>query len=94
MAWEEAVKQAIATEEAKTKAKRAEEAKVIAAVEAKAADEAAKEATEAANKMSSGGCDWDTIGGKQGKVSVVGAAVKIEAKLKGEFGGPERTGLA
>ncbi|RHY00117.1 hypothetical protein DYB36_013397 [Aphanomyces astaci] len=83
LAREEAAKEARAAEEAKAKAKRAEEAKAITAAVAIAADEAAKEAAEAASVVR-----------KQGKASVKGVAVKTETKVKGEFGGPERTGLA
>ncbi|RHZ00069.1 hypothetical protein DYB37_013995 [Aphanomyces astaci] len=34
------------------------------------------------------------VGRKQGKASVKVVAVKTEAKVNGEYGGPERTGLA
>ncbi|RHY21429.1 hypothetical protein DYB36_011424, partial [Aphanomyces astaci] len=61
-----------------SKAKRTEEAKAMAA-----ADNAAKEAAEAAS-----------VGGKQGKASGKGISVKTESNAKAEFGGPERTGLA
>ncbi|RHY78912.1 hypothetical protein DYB26_015652 [Aphanomyces astaci] len=84
LAQDEAIKKARAADEVKAKAKRAEEAKTIAA-----ADEAAKEAAEAVNKAVSGG-----VGGKEGKASGKGAAVKTESKVKTELGGPERTGLA
>ncbi|RHY67571.1 hypothetical protein DYB38_014221 [Aphanomyces astaci] len=34
------------------------------------------------------------VGGNEGKVTVKGVAVETEAKVKGEFGGRERTSLA
>ncbi|RLO01381.1 hypothetical protein DYB28_015796, partial [Aphanomyces astaci] len=97
LAQDEAIKKARAAEEVKAKAKRAEEAKTIAA-----ADEAAKEAAEAVNKAVSGGVTGTPsgdgghpnatgVGGKEGKASGKGAAVKTESKVKTELGGPERT---
>ncbi|RHY95917.1 hypothetical protein DYB35_010442 [Aphanomyces astaci] len=95
----------LAREEAAKKAKAAEEAKAIAAAAAKADDEAAKETAEAASKAASGGVTGTSsgdgghpnaavVGGKEGKPSGKEAAVKTEAKVEAELGGPERTGLA
>ncbi|RHZ05346.1 hypothetical protein DYB26_012061, partial [Aphanomyces astaci] len=55
LAREEAAKKARAAEEVKGKARRAEEAKSIAAAATKAADEAAKEVTEAARMVTNEG---------------------------------------
>ncbi|RHZ40577.1 hypothetical protein DYB31_004016 [Aphanomyces astaci] len=75
---------------------RTEETKAIAAAAAKEADEAAKEAAEAARKVTSEGVTGTPsgdgehpnatgVGGKEGKASGVGAAVKTEAKVKAEL---------
>ncbi|RHY48483.1 hypothetical protein DYB30_002987 [Aphanomyces astaci] len=105
LAREEAAKKARAAEEVKAKARRAEEAKAIAAAATKAADEAAKEAAEAARKVTNEGVAGTPagdgghpnamgIGENERKANGVGSAVKTEAKVKAELVGPERTGLA
>ncbi|RHZ17562.1 hypothetical protein DYB26_006867, partial [Aphanomyces astaci] len=105
LAREEAAKKARAAEEVKAKARRAEEAKAIAAAATKAADEAAKEAAEASTKVISEGVvgipagngghpNAMGVGGNERKTNGVGSAVKIEAKMKAELLGPQRTGLA
>ncbi|RHY80087.1 hypothetical protein DYB31_016801 [Aphanomyces astaci] len=105
LAREEAAKKARAAEEVKAKARRAEEAKAIAAAATKAADEAAKEAAEAARKVTNEGVAGTPagdgahpnamgIGENERKANGVGSAVKTEAKVKAELVGPERTGLS
>ncbi|RHZ34064.1 hypothetical protein DYB37_013365, partial [Aphanomyces astaci] len=105
LAREEAAKKERAAEEVKAKARRAEEAKAIAAAATKAADEAAKEAAEAARKVTNEGVAGTPagdgghpnamgIGENERKANGVGSAVKTEAKVKAELVGPERTGLA
>ncbi|ETV63830.1 hypothetical protein H257_19235 [Aphanomyces astaci] len=90
--------QQLAREEATKKARAADEAKAIATAAAKAADQAAKEAAVAATKLANGSMTGTPSQhcrrrGKQGKASVKRVAVRTQAKVKGEAGGPERTGL-
>ncbi|RLO07428.1 hypothetical protein DYB28_002642 [Aphanomyces astaci] len=90
--------QAVGTRGATKKARAADEAKAIATAAAKAADQAAKEAAIAAT-IGQWRYDWTPSQhcrrrGKQGNASVKRVAVRTQAKVKGEAGGPERTGLA
>ncbi|ETV71830.1 hypothetical protein H257_12970 [Aphanomyces astaci] len=98
LAREEAAKKRRAAEEVKAKAMRAEEAKTIAAAAAKAPDEAASKAASGGvtgTPSSDGGHpNAACVGGKEGKVSGMEAAITTQAKVEAELGGPERIGLA